>query len=171
MLFDLSISGRPVVGNSNIGYDFIPRLFGVPSPPKTHGLYVQLTWVETLFNNMPDDPTEEELMQQLRIYLFYLFGKILFPDTSGDRVHTMYLPLLEDVRTIKSYSWGAAVLALLYRGLCDVTLSQKDNPTIPGCALLLHAWARCRIVHAQRDRHTPPPYLRQLALLYVYSNY
>jgi hypothetical protein len=171
MLLDLSNSGRPVVGNANIGHDYIPRLFGFRSPPKIHGLCVQLTWIESLFDLMPADPTQEQLIQQLRIYLFYLFGKILFLDTSGDRVHTMYLPLLEDVQTIKSYSWGAAVLALLYRGLCDVTLSQKDNPTIPGCALLLHAWARCRIVHAQRDRHTPPPYLRQLALLYVYSNY
>jgi hypothetical protein len=171
MLLDLSISGRPVVGNSSIGYEYIPRLFGVESPPKVHGLCVQLTWVESLFNRMPAQPTQEELLQQLRIYIFYLFGKILFPDTSGDRVHTMYLPLLEDMSTIKSYSWGSAVLASLYRGLCDVTLSKKAKPTIPGCALLLHAWARCRIPHAQRHRDVVPLHERPLALLYVYSNY
>ncbi|WJX79617.1 hypothetical protein P8452_62724 [Trifolium repens] len=47
------------------------------------------------------------------------------------------------------------------------TCRTRSNPTIPGCALLLHAWARCRIVHAQRDRHIPPPHARPLALLYI----
>jgi hypothetical protein len=170
MLLDLSISGRPVVGNSNIGYEYIPRLFGVECPPKIHGLCVGLTWVESLFDKMPDNPTQEELLQQLRIYIFYLFGKILFPDKSGHRVHTMYLPLLEDISTIKSYSWGSAVLASLYRGLCDVQNSKEKKPAIPGCTLLLHAWARSRIVHAQRHRDVPI-IARPLALVYVYSNY
>jgi hypothetical protein len=167
MLLDLSISGRPVVGDSTIGYDYIPRLFGVDSPPKTHGLSIQLTWVEEQFARMPDDPTHEELLQQLRLYIFYLFGKIIFPDASGDRVHSMYIPLLEDVATIKSYSWGSALLASLYRGLCDVTLSKHPNSSIQGCALLLFAWARCRIPHCQRLREANPPYERPLAGWYV----
>jgi hypothetical protein len=171
MLLDLSISGRPVTRRTSSGFDEIPRLLGCILSPKIHGLCVKLTWLETLFATMPTNPTHEQLMQQLRVYLLYFFGKFLFPDTSGDRVHTMYLPLLEDIETIKSYSWGAACLATLYRGLCDVTTSKKDNPTIPRCAILLNAWAHCRIVHAQRERFMDPPHLRPLALSYVYTNY
>jgi hypothetical protein len=152
MLFDLSISGLPVTGKSNTGYDEITRLLGCPLPPKVHGNALPLSWLETYLKEMPDNPTEEQLMQHLRAYLLYFFGKFLLPDTSGDRIHTMYLPLLEDIDTIKSYSWGSACLASLYRGLCDVVTSTSQNPTFGGCVLLIQAWAHCRIRIIQRHR-------------------
>lgn len=120
---------------------------------------------------MQDNPTHEQLMQQLRAYLLYFFGKFLFPNTSGDRVHTMYLPVLEDIETIRSYSWGSACLASLYRELCDVTTSKKKHPTISVCAILLQTWAHCRIIPIQRERISGPPHNRSLALTYVYTIY
>jgi hypothetical protein len=35
----------------------------------------------------------------------------------------MYLPLLEDIETIKSYIWGSACLTSFYRAMCDVAVS------------------------------------------------
>jgi hypothetical protein len=171
MLLDLSISGLPVIGTSTSGYDEIPRLLGVNPPSKKHGLSISLSWLEKYLDRMPQSPTDEQLMQHLRAYLLYFFGKFLLPDTSGDRVHTMYLPLLENLETIRSYSWGSACLASLYRGLCDVTTSQKESPTISGCVLLLQAWAHCRITLFQRERISDPPNNRPLALKYVYTIY
>jgi hypothetical protein len=171
MLFDISISGLPVTGTSNTGYDQIPRLLGCPLPPKVHGNALTLSWLESYLKGMPDNPTEEQLMCHLRAYLLYFFGKFLLPDTSGDRIHTMYLPLLEDIDTIKSYSWGSACLASLYRGLCDVVTSTSQNPTFGGCVLLIEAWAHCRIRIIQRHRSRDPPHNRPLALWYVYTIY
>jgi hypothetical protein len=171
MLFDLSISGRPVTGASNTGYDQVPRLLGCHMPPKVHGNALTLGWLEKYLKQMPDNPTQEQLMCHLRAYLLYFFGKFLLPDTSGDRINTMYLPLLEDINTIKSYSWGSACLASLYRGLCDVVTSTSANPTFGGCVLLIQAWAHCRIRIIQRHRSRDPPHNRPLALWYVYTIY
>jgi hypothetical protein len=128
MLLDLSISGLPVIGTSTSGYDEIPRLLGVNPPSKKHGLSISLSWLEKYLDRMPQSPTDEQLMQHLRAYLLYFFGRFLLPDTSGDRVHTMYLSLFEDIDTIRSYSWGSACLALFYRGLCDAATSKKTKP-------------------------------------------
>jgi hypothetical protein len=104
MLLDLKISGRVVTGQNVPIWDQFERLLGVAPPQKRHGLAIQLKWLEEQLANMPPQPTAEQLMQHLRIYLLYFFGKVLLPNTSGDRVHTMYLPLLEDIATIRSYS-------------------------------------------------------------------
>ncbi|XP_052488036.1 serine/threonine-protein phosphatase 7 long form homolog [Gossypium raimondii] len=41
-------------------------------------------------------------------------GAVLMPDANGDSVHLSYLPLLADLSTARSYSWGSAVLATLW---------------------------------------------------------
>jgi hypothetical protein len=169
MLFDLRISGLPVTGKSNTGYEQIPRLLGCPSPPKLHGNSLNLAWLEKFLKEMPHNPTEAQLMYHLRAYLLYFFGNFLLPDTSGDRVHTMYLPLLEDIDTINSYSWGTACMSSLYRAMCDVVISEADNPAVGGCALLIQAWAYSRIRVLQRDRIADPPHRRPLAIWYVYN--
>jgi len=43
-----------------------------------------------------------------------LIGGCLMPDTSGVRVHFMYLLLLSNLIVAGHYSWGAAVLASLF---------------------------------------------------------
>ena len=43
-----------------------------------------------------------------------LLGSVMFPDSSGDQMPMMYLPLLMDLEQPSSYNWGGAVLAYLY---------------------------------------------------------
>ncbi|MFQ6667673.1 hypothetical protein Gotur_033609 [Gossypium turneri] len=62
--------------------------------------------------------TEGELMCTVRAYIMHIIGGVLIPDSNNNKVHIMYLPLLADLSNVRSYSWGSAVLAMLYRELC-----------------------------------------------------
>ncbi|KAK5839062.1 hypothetical protein PVK06_007820 [Gossypium arboreum] len=62
-------------------------------------------------------------------------GGVLMPDANNNRVHLMYFPLLADLQNVHSYSWGSAVLSMLYRELCRTT--KPDVVDIGGCLLLL----------------------------------
>ncbi|KAF7826540.1 serine/threonine-protein phosphatase 7 long form-like protein [Senna tora] len=46
---------------------------------------------------------------------------------------------LRDLEQARSYSWGSAVLAHLYRKLCNAT--NKNQKEIAGCQTLVHMWA------------------------------
>ncbi|PPD87997.1 hypothetical protein GOBAR_DD15062 [Gossypium barbadense] len=61
--------------------------------------------------------TESELMCAARAYIMHILGGVLMPDANNNNVHMMYLPLLADLSNVCSYSWGSAVLAVLYREL------------------------------------------------------
>ncbi|MFQ6656211.1 hypothetical protein Gotur_026418, partial [Gossypium turneri] len=54
-------------------------------------------------------------------YIMHIVRGVLMPDANGDNVHLMYVPLLADLSTASSYSWGSDVLAVLYRELCRAT--------------------------------------------------
>ena len=64
-----------------------------------------------------------------------LIGGCLMPDTSGARVHFMYLLLLSNLNEASHYNWGATILASFFRALDRAV---KPNQTkIDGCLLLL----------------------------------
>jgi hypothetical protein len=165
MLLGLRIMGNAVTGTiSSSCFDNIPRLLGIYGINKEHGYAIRTKYLQDHLGEMPDNPTGEELMQYLRCYILYLLGRFILPDRSGDRVHLKYLALLEDIPTIRSYSWGSACLASCYRGLCDAATPSKKNTTMSGCAILIQAWARCRINIFERLRTAPPRYDSPLAL-------
>ncbi|MFQ6670748.1 hypothetical protein Gotur_035546 [Gossypium turneri] len=60
-----------------------------------------------------------------RAYIMHILGGVLMPDANDNKVHMMYLLLLADLSNVRSYSWGSAVLAVLYRELCQTT-----NPSV-----------------------------------------
>jgi hypothetical protein len=62
---------------------------------------------------MPTELTQEQLFQYSRAYILHLLGKCIMPNSSGNRIHNMYFPLLEDMDTINSYSWSSACLTQL----------------------------------------------------------
>ncbi|XP_016702297.1 protein MAINTENANCE OF MERISTEMS-like [Gossypium hirsutum] len=83
--------------------------------------------------------TEEELMCAARAYIMHIIGGVLMPNANNNRVHLQYLPLLANLRNVRSYSWSSAVLAMLYRDLCRTT--KPDAADIGGCIVLLQSWA------------------------------
>jgi hypothetical protein len=132
MLLDVQISGEAVIGKRLHVWDQFERLLGVHPPTTRHGSTIRTIWLQTQLDTMSADPTYEQLMQYLRMFLLYFLGRFLPPDKSGDHLYTMYLPLLENIDTIKSCSWGSAGLASLYRGMCEAITSTKESPTISG---------------------------------------
>ncbi|XP_060209365.1 serine/threonine-protein phosphatase 7 long form homolog [Lycium barbarum] len=93
--------------------------------------------------------------------MFWMIAGMMKADTSGSNLKLMYLPMLEDVNTIGSYSWGSATLASLYHYLCKA--SQAKQHEIAGFLPLLQVWAWERItvlrpqILAQRDANTGLP--------------
>jgi Plant mobile domain len=53
-----------------------------------------------------------------------LFSTVMFPNQSG-YIQTMFIQFLRNITDPPRYSWGSAVLARLYRALCDT--SDKTN--------------------------------------------
>ncbi|KAF7835639.1 serine/threonine-protein phosphatase 7 long form-like protein [Senna tora] len=75
----------------------------------------------------------------VRAYIVRLIGGFLMPDTSGNKVSLLCLPLLRNLKEAGKYSWGSAVLAYLFREMCEATRWDCEN--MGGCAHLLLAWA------------------------------
>ncbi|KAL2243956.1 UNVERIFIED_CONTAM: Serine/threonine-protein phosphatase 7 long form [Sesamum indicum] len=65
------------------------------------------------------------VVQYARAVALLLFGGLMCPDSSGNYVSLLYLSKLEDIETARNYSWGSAVLAFLYRELCNASTKGK----------------------------------------------
>ncbi|XP_025662160.1 protein MAIN-LIKE 1-like [Arachis hypogaea] len=111
---------------------------------------VKLTWFHnTVYGELEQDATEEQLKRYTRGYIMQLIGSILFPDASDSRVHIRWLPLLEDIDACGRLSWGLAVLAWLYRQMCRATKHGQRN--MGGCVSLMLSWAYHRIPLVRPD--------------------
>ncbi|KAH1129224.1 hypothetical protein J1N35_000602 [Gossypium stocksii] len=82
---------------------------------------LRFSWLKANFEHLSINATEQEVMCAAQVYIMYIIGGVLMPDTNNNRVHLMYLPLLTDLQNVRSYSWGFAILAMLYRELCRTT--------------------------------------------------
>ncbi|XP_070013404.1 serine/threonine-protein phosphatase 7 long form homolog [Nicotiana sylvestris] len=82
----------------------------------------------------PDITGETEdlhIERYTRLALLLLFGCVLFPNTSGSKVSMRFLHHLQELDGLPQYSWGAAVLAYLYRSMCRVWAWQRIMPLQP----------------------------------------
>ncbi|KAK4408325.1 Serine/threonine-protein phosphatase 7 long form [Sesamum angolense] len=91
----------------------------------------------------PDTP-HLTVVQYARAVALLLLGGTMCPDSSGNLVSLLYLAKLEDIVTARNYSWGSAVLAFLYRELCNA--SKKGKAAIGGALQLVQIWAWSRII-------------------------
>jgi len=67
--------------------------------------------------------------------ILHMFSTRLFPDTTTNKVHLWWLPLLEDLDVYRAMSWGSAVLAFLYTILYKT--STMEIAQLHGCLTLL----------------------------------
>ena len=78
-----------------------------------------MKWFKENFSKPIPDETPETLRRYRAAYIMELIGAVLLPDTSGDCMPAMYAQFLQNLdRQPVRYSWGSAVLACLYWGLC-----------------------------------------------------
>nr|XP_025888003.1 protein MAIN-LIKE 1-like [Solanum lycopersicum] len=133
--------GLPVKGNAVVGYEpqrsvvdwknICQRLLGFSPQPqdfKHSSLKVSaLNAHLRLQPRLPDLATQDMVNEKARCYMFWMIVGLLLADTSGGLLKLMYLPMLEDITTVGSYSWGSATLAYLYRFLCKASQSSQNE--------------------------------------------
>ena len=98
----------------------------------------------TLVNN--GQLTVQQLDRALEAYLLWLFGYVLFTTGAGDTVSARWIDVAREIADaqnpadVRDRSWGSAVLAATFRGLCTVCFKAEGRPTLMGCPLLLQLW-------------------------------
>ncbi|KAH1130306.1 hypothetical protein J1N35_001684 [Gossypium stocksii] len=100
---------------------------------------LKFTWLKANFEHLSANATKEELMCAAQAFIMHIIGGVLMPNANNNKVHLQYLPLLADLSNIRSYSWGSAVLAMLYRELCRTI--KPATVDIGRCLILLQSWA------------------------------
>lgn len=146
MLLGLRVEGKAVNGQVNQDNAICEQLLGADlMDDSARGQGISLRYLKAHYANMTltDESTEEEKIMKTRCYIMILFGNFLFPETTGNSVNMMYLPLLRNLNKTRTYSWGSAVLSYLYSALCKC--AQKDTCSFFSCAFLLQAWGWSRM--------------------------
>ncbi|KAL9689353.1 hypothetical protein QQ045_009737 [Rhodiola kirilowii] len=140
ILTGLLIEGRAVTTHQEVG-DYRPlclQFLGV-IPHGKRLTTVRRMWLREHMQNVPADATDVEVQRYARAYILAMLGSSLFPDSSGSEISLHFLPLLADLDSLLSYSWGGAVLANLYRNMCNACESKATQ--LSGCVILLQLWA------------------------------
>uniref|UniRef100_A0A2N9GTM6 Aminotransferase-like plant mobile domain-containing protein n=1 Tax=Fagus sylvatica TaxID=28930 RepID=A0A2N9GTM6_FAGSY len=147
VMLGLPVNEEVLVGSTELNWsELCLQLLGVSPPPnKLDGSRLNMKWLQDTFGVLPDDANEVTVQQYTRAYILELLGGSYFADKSGEKVHLMFLPMLEDFDAAGRYSWGSAVLAWLYRELCRAT--DPDSCDIAGALILVQLWAWSRFPH------------------------
>ncbi|KAH1096781.1 hypothetical protein J1N35_013702 [Gossypium stocksii] len=88
-----------------------------------------------------------DIIHAARELILQLIGGILLPDVNQNKVHIMYLPLLEDLELAGGFSWGSAVLACLYRDLCRATKPSTKKWAVATFYYSLGHYTECHFYH------------------------
>lgn len=96
---------------------------------------------------MREDADEDTVSLHLEAYVLWLLGWVLFCNSQGSSCPKHLIPYARAVATapleeMPQFSWGSAVLAATYRGLCTGCLKVSSaEPIFVGCPLLLQLWS------------------------------
>jgi hypothetical protein len=95
---------------------------------------------------LAEDADEYSVTRSLEAYLLWLFGYIMFNNSAGTSVDKGLIPYAQEIaegdeEAILLRSWGLAVLAATYRGLCMACTKTEANSLLTGCPLLLQLWS------------------------------
>ncbi|XP_019240024.1 PREDICTED: serine/threonine-protein phosphatase 7 long form homolog [Nicotiana attenuata] len=116
--------------------DMMGQLTGSRPQGDRGGSRVALSFIRDQMAVLHPDITHETehlwIQRYTRLALLLLFGCVLFPDTSGNKVSMRFLHCLEQLDELPQYSWGATVLAYLYRSMCRASV----GPAVDICGFL-----------------------------------
>ncbi|XP_075095583.1 serine/threonine-protein phosphatase 7 long form homolog isoform X1 [Nicotiana tabacum] len=134
-MYGLPVDGQPVHAveeqSCSMWQDEMERLTGFRPPiAALKGCRLKISAIDahvTQLADLTDDDPDEEVHKRCRLYILWMIGGLIFPDTSGNRVNLEFLPLLEDLGKTVHYSWGSAALSYLYRCLCRSSMEQKSD--------------------------------------------
>ncbi|XP_016464177.2 serine/threonine-protein phosphatase 7 long form homolog [Nicotiana tabacum] len=93
-------------------------------------------YMEVLHPDITGETEDIHIDWYTRLALFFLFGGVLFPNTSENLVSLCFLHHLQQLDELPQYTWGATVLAYLYRSLgmaADLAVAATSTTTRVGC--------------------------------------
>ncbi|KAK4394109.1 Serine/threonine-protein phosphatase 7 long form [Sesamum angolense] len=143
VIWELPIDGEPVLGTdlertSAQWEKYCMQYIGfAPEEGALKGSRLQVKAIIEHISHVhitPDTP-HLTIVQYARAVALLLLGGTMCPDSSGNLVSLLYLAKLEDIVAARNYSWGSAVLAFLYRELCNA--SEKGKAAIGGALQLV----------------------------------
>ncbi|KAL0350129.1 UNVERIFIED_CONTAM: Serine/threonine-protein phosphatase 7 long form [Sesamum radiatum] len=152
VIWGLPIDGEPVSGTdlerSSVQWqEYCMQYIGfAPEEGALKGSRLQVKAIIDHISHVhitPDTP-HLTVVQYARAVALLLLGGTMCPDSSGNLVSLLYLAKLEDIVAARNYSWGSAVLAFLYRELCNA--SEKGKAAVGGALQLVQIWAWSRII-------------------------
>jgi hypothetical protein len=114
-------------------------------------------WVHRSRARLAQNVGQEEIDMYARGYMLDIFSSIMFPDQSGF-IQTMFIQFLFDLENPPRMSWGSAVLARLYRALCDGSVKDKLQMVGPLQLLQLWMWTRLSMGPRPNDLNGLLPY-------------
>ncbi|XP_075483780.1 serine/threonine-protein phosphatase 7 long form homolog [Primulina tabacum] len=125
----------------------------LPSSKHLKGGHLSMTalYEHCISNLVNDDISEVDVVKYTRCVALMIIGRIMFPDYQGGSARLIFLQLLWDIDNVKSYSWGSAVLAFLYRELCNASRIEKITMAGPLYILHIWAWSMIKCVNPDRD--------------------
>ena len=157
VILGIPIDGKAIVGTTDKTWaDECRSMLGInPTGTVLKGQRILIKkLLEKIDQGLPNDAVEVVVHQYARCYILALLVDIIFADKSGDRVHTMWLQMLRDLRNPPQYSWGSACLAWLYKELYKAT--NRSASQIGGALLLVQYWAWFRFPFLCPRKDLPP---------------
>jgi hypothetical protein len=110
---------------------------------------VLISWLRAEFAQCPLGADDQTVQYYCRAWILHLFGCVLFPDGTGDTASWMWIHCLTDWDQAGHYSWGSAVLAFLYRQLCEACQRSSQSASLGGWVYLLQLWMWWRLLVAR----------------------
>ncbi|KAF1888651.1 hypothetical protein Lal_00036690, partial [Lupinus albus] len=88
----LPIDGNNVTGPTNMDWNVVCHnlLGAVPNERQIVGQQIQMSWLNSTFQQLTDDAAKIVINQHARAFILRMIGEFLMSNTSGSRVHLMW---------------------------------------------------------------------------------
>ncbi|RZC20247.1 protein MAIN-LIKE 2-like [Glycine soja] len=105
---DIRVDSRPITGATYNDWEKMCEQYLGVVPPKGEaivGSAIKLKWLQDSMSPLPAEPTQQQLEACCRAYIVWLIGGVFMPNKTGNRVHLIYLTVLDDLEQVRRYSW------------------------------------------------------------------
>ncbi|CAN1165234.1 Serine/threonine-protein phosphatase 7 long form homolog [Linum perenne] len=119
------------------------------SPPDSSPGTLKNSWLKDNFSWLSPDVDDTTVEQYARAYILSMFGQFMFCERTGSVVHAYYLTVLRDWEAASRFSWGSAVLSVLYREMSKAVLginaTSSPRGDLGGWATIVQIWTYERL--------------------------
>nr|XP_051202227.1 uncharacterized protein LOC127315818 [Lolium perenne] len=108
--------------------------------------------------------SEAQITRSLEAYILWLLGKVMFTENHQTTISRRFIPIALEIAEAQTAddiiqrSWGSAVLAATYRGLCNACTLVSPKSGLLGCPLLLQLWSWERFPIGRPDIDAERPF-------------